>query len=442
MRLALITGIGVALFWLAAAALTAERASREVAGLFDNDLRATAERLLPLAQHDLRQREGDGEEDHRRDRQVRGFQGDDDDHPRDRRVLVVDWRITDPGGAVVIQSEGATDSLFPPGLPDGFSDSATHRLYKATGRDGMAIAVAQPAADRHAMAASLLMSLALPLAVLLPLSLVVLVWAVRRGLAPIGALTGDLSRRGAQDLSPLTDTGLPQELRPVTEAVNQLLARLRSAFEAERSFAANAAHELRTPVAGAIAQTQRLRAETQDAAARRAAEIETTLKRLMRSSEKLMQLARAEGGRMHRDAASDVRAVVRVVVDDLGRTGSLPCRLDLPATPVLSVIEPDALGILLRNLVENAQKHGAADQPVLVRLGGDRSLLVSNAGPVLPPEALSRLTTRFEKGERSDGTGLGLAIVSTIADRAGARLSFQSPAEGREDGLSVRVDLP
>ena len=448
LRLALIVGIGVALFWLVAAALTAERASREVAGLFDSDLRATAERLLPLALHDLRERGGDSEDGHRRDRFVPGFDGDDEgdhegDHAGDRRLGDVAWRITDRDGAVVIQSEGATDRLFPPGLPAGFSDSATHRVYVATGRDGMTIAVAEPAADRRAVARGLLVNLALPLAVLLPLSLVVLIWAVRRGLAPIAALTGDLSRRGAQDLSPLPDAGLPRELRPITEALNQLLARLRSAFEAERSFAANAAHELRTPVAGAIAQTQRLRAETADAAvARRAGEIEATLKRLMRSSEKLMQLARAEGGRMQRDTASDVRAVVRIVAEDLGRGGATPCRLELPDRPVMSVIEPDALGILLRNLVENAQKHGAQDQPVRVRLEADGALLVANAGPVVAPETLARLTARFEKGERSDGTGLGLAIVSTIADRAGAALSFASPAEGQQDGLSVRVRLP
>lgn len=444
LRLALIVGIGVALFWLVAAALTAERASREVAGLFDSDLRATAERLLPLALHDLRKGWEEDDDDHR-GRFVPGFEGDDDhEGGRDgeRRLGDVVWRITDRAGALVVQSEGAVDGLFPPDLPPGFSDTATHRIYVARGRDGMTIAVAEPAADRRAMSRGLLLNLALPLALLLPLSLVVLIWAVRRGLAPIGALTGDLSRRGAQDLSPLPDEGLPLELRPITESLNQLLARLRSAFEAERSFAANAAHELRTPVAGAIAQTQRLRAETQDtAAARRAGEIEATLKRLMRSSEKLMQLARAEGGRMHRDTALDVRAVVRVVVDDLTRSGATPCQLDLPGAAVMSVIEPDALGILLRNLVENAQKHGA-DQPVLVRLEADGSLLVSNAGPVLPPEALARLTARFEKGERSDGTGLGLAIVTTIAERAGAGLSFSSPAEGRPDGLSVRVRLP
>src|SRR5690606_16671719 len=157
------------------------------------------------------------------------------------------------------------------------------------------------------------LGLGLPLLVVIPLSLAAIILAVRLSLYPVRRLRDDLTARSARDLSAVPGAGLPSEIAPIAGAVNQLLGRLRAAFEAERSFAANAAHELRTPVAGAIAQAQRLRAETTDQkAAERAGEIEASLKRLTRLSEKLMQLARAEGGRLRSGSPADLRPILRL----------------------------------------------------------------------------------------------------------------------------------
>jgi two-component system OmpR family sensor kinase len=224
----------------------------------------------------------------------------------------------------------------------------------------------------------------------------------------------------------------------VAATLNRLLERLRAAFEAERSFAANAAHELRTPLAGAIAQAQRLRSETLDPAAKaRAAEIEATLKRLTR-------LARAEGGRLRLDQSVELRSVARVVAEDLGRMGA-PGRiaLSLPETPVMSDLDPDAFGILCRNLVENALRHGVGTAPVEVTLTSDGRLVDSNDGPVLPADVLDRLTARFERaGALTDGSGLGLATVVAIADRTRSQLVLVSPRPGAASGFHASVRLP
>jgi two-component system OmpR family sensor kinase len=220
---------------------------------------------------------------------------------------------------------------------------------------------------------------------------------------------------------------------------------LREAFEAERSFAANAAHELRTPLAGAIAQAQRLRAETQEpATGARAAEIEATLKRLTRLSERLMQLARAEGGRLRMDRSADLRAVAHVVVDDLGRAIAKDrIALALPGTAVMSDIDPDAFAILCRNLLENALRHGAENTTVDVALTADGLLSVANDGPVLPRDTLDRLTARFERANaNADGSGLGLAIVVAIADRIGSSLVLESPRPGASSGFQASIRLP
>jgi two-component system OmpR family sensor kinase len=284
------------------------------------------------------------------------------------------------------------------------------------------------------------MVLGLPLVVVLPAALIAIVLAVRASLAPLRLFRDRLAARGARDLSPVDGAGLPTEIAPLADTMNSLLSRLDAAFEAERSFAANAAHELRTPLAGAIAQAQRLQAETRDADAKaRAAEIEVTLKRLTRLAERLLQLARAEGGRLRRDVAADLRPVARLIVDDLARiAGPGRILLTLPDGAVMSDLDVDAFAILMRNLIENALRHGQADSPIEVTLAADGTLTVANDGPVLPADDLARLTQRFERaGPDGAGSGLGLAIVRSIAERTGSSFGIRSPRASGASGFEA-----
>lgn len=441
-RLALAVGLPITVLWLAAASITAHRLGHEMEEVFDKGLQATAERILPLAIHDLRRERRDNgghdDEDDDRDEHIGRLRTEDE---------AITYVVRNREGRVLLRAAGAADSVFPPFDGRGFRLTATHRLYYDAALDGdLTIAVAEPLDHRQEISRGMLIALILPLIVVIPLSLLAIVAAVRRGFRPVRSLRQDLAKRGAQDLSALPDAGLPTELEPIIGAVNQLLDRLRAAFEAERAFAASAAHELRTPVAGAIAQAQRLRTETDDVQARqRATDIETTLKRLMRMSEKLMQLARAEGSRLELDEPSDLRIVVRLVAEDFTRSGSGVGRLAvlLPDVPVLSTLDPDAFGILCRNLIENALRHGAPNRPITVTLDADGLLSVCNEGPALPPEAVERLMQRFERGSATtEGSGLGLAIVKAIADRAGATITVTSPLSQTEGGVKVSVLLP
>jgi two-component system OmpR family sensor kinase len=157
-----------------------------------------------------------------------------------------------------------------------------------------------------------------------------------------------------------------------------------------------------------------------------------------------MQLARAEGGRLRMDHSADLRAIARVVVDDLAR-GAAPGRivLTLPKKAVLSDIDPDAFAILCRNLVENALRHGADTTPVEVTLTPEGRLVVANEGPVLPRDRLDRLTARFERANvGAEGSGLGLAIVAAIADRIESPLVLESPRPGAKSGFQASILLP
>ncbi|MCW1748830.1 sensor histidine kinase [Rhizobium acaciae] len=443
-RLALALGLSVTLLWLTAAAVTAHRLGGQMEQVFDDGLKATAQRILPIARHDLR-------EGHQ-GRNATDYDDNDEDDDGDGRIgrearygEDVSFIVRDQNGQVLLGSKGADASSFPPFTKRGFLRTATHQLYYDTSFDGnLTIAVAEPLDHRTELSRKMLLGLVLPLIVVIPLSLLAIYLAVRRSLRPVRALRQELANRGAQDLSPVTDSGLPTELLPISAGVNQLLDRLTAAFHAERAFAANAAHELRTPVAGAIAQAQRIRSETKEKlTSQRATEIETTLKRLMRISEKLMQLARAEGGRLQSDEPSDLRTVLQMVLQDFARAGEGRIALRLPQVPVLSMLDPDTVGILCRNLIENALKHGAQHGFVEVSLEPGGLLTVANDGPNLPADAMDRLMRRFERGAgKIGGTGLGLAIVTAIADRIGADVQIVSPRPVKNEGVQVDIKLP
>lgn len=431
-RLGLSLGLVLTVLWLLAATVTALIVRDELDEVFDSALRETAERILPLAVTDIVGREDQGITQRLA--------------PIREHNEFFTYVVRDAEGRILLQSHAADPAVFPPWDGPGFRQTASHRFYGDAALQGtIRITVAEPLDHRASVAREIQMGLGLPLLIVLPIALVAIILAVRFSLDPLRRFRGRLEARGIRDLSAVPADDLPTEIGPLAKTLNGLLARLREAFEAERSFAANAAHELRTPLAGAIAQAQRLRAETQEPATEaRAAEIETTLKRLTRLSERLMQLARAEGGRLRLDHSADLRPVASVVVDDLRRMGAKDrIALTLPNTAIMSDIDPDAFAILCRNLVENALRHGADDGAVEVTLRADGQLVVANDGPVVPREMLDRLTARFERGNAStDGSGLGLAIVAGIATRIGSALVLKSPRPGASTGFEASLRLP
>ncbi|MBN2905497.1 MAG: sensor histidine kinase N-terminal domain-containing protein [Rhodobacteraceae bacterium] len=431
-RLGLSLGAALTVLWLATAYLTALNLRSEMDEVFDSALQETAQRLLPLA--------------------VVEIVGRDDDGITQRLGTIrahnefFTYIVRNAQGRILLQSHSADPAVFPTYDGPGFRQTATHRLYNDDAlRGSITITVAEPLDHRAMVAREIQVGLGLPLIIVLPVALLAIALAVRASLGSVRQFRERLEARNARDLSPVPDDDIPLEIVPMATTLNALLNRLKGAFDAERSFAANAAHELRTPIAGAIAQAQRLQSETNEPAAKaRAADIEATLKRLTRLSERLMQLARAEGSRLRLDQTSDLRGVARIVIDEMAHaTAGDRINLSLPDIPVMSDLDPDAFGILCRNLVENALRHGAEATPVEVSLSRDGTLGVANAGPVVPGDKLARLTARFERADTTaDGSGLGLAIVAAISDRIGGRLTLNSPRPGQADGFEARIKLP
>ncbi|WP_439492766.1 ATP-binding protein [Bosea sp. (in: a-proteobacteria)] len=431
-RLALALTGGVMALWLLATVAAGLLLRREIDEVFDSALQEVVQRVLPLAYTEILAREADAGSDPQRIASVGAHRE------------YITYIVRDASGRRLLQSHDADLAQFPPNPAHGFSDGPSSRLYTEIAVSGtIVVTAAERPGHRQKAVRDATKVLAWPLILLLPLGIAGTWVLVAVTLRPVVAFRHEIEARGSGHLAPVSVSHLPSEIAPVAEAVNALMARVRRALDAERSFTANSAHELRTPVAAALAQAQRLRAELPEGAARaRTVEIESALKRLARLSEKLLQLARAEGASLIGEAPEDLVPALRLVLDDLAAEGAVTVTLP-PAGRFVSTLDLDAFAILARNLIENALKHGDASQPVRVALTDDGRFSVVSPGPVLEPVMLAAMTQRFVRGTTmAEGAGLGLSIVQAIAQGVGGEIAFVSPATGQAGGLEVVVRLP
>lgn len=434
-RLTLLLTGGIVLLWMLAATLSFIVMREEMDEVFDSALEETAQWLLPLAAETLRELP-----------QPRGPSAQDDED--DDKYLTFQLRSRD--GAVLLRSRDAPQEPYTETVAPGFAQTARHRVYTAES-GAYFIQVAEPLTHRHEAVMESTGALLLPLAGLVPISIFLILWSVRGGLAPMRRLQSAIGARGGGNLQPIAETDWPEEIGGTVQAVNRLLQRLRSALEAERVFAATSAHELRTPVATALAQTQRLLAELETGPSRaRGRRIEATLHRLGALVEKLLHLSRAEAGVGLSETENDLIPVLRLVIEELAMEPEMARRLSLNIADGVSLqarMDIDAFSIVVRNLIENALAYGDPDTPVEIVVPDDRSVRVLNACPPVPPEMLARLTQRFVRGfvrggqikNETDGSGLGLAIVETILQQTGGTLELFSPVPGQSDGFEARV---
>jgi len=436
-RLIMLLTLGMAALWLVAAVLSGGVLRHELDESFDRAEAEVAQRLLPLMTDALFDRDEAGPEVH----EIHHF-----GLGRDPALV---YQLSTNDGQLLLKSDDAPPAPLNPGAPAGFSTTADYRVYTLSDLNtGLSIQVGELNAHRdHAIWGSFA-TLILPLLILIPLSGAGIFLATRRGLRPLVQLRQEIASRNTANLEPLSADGLPAELAPIAVALSSLIGRLKSALDAERQFAANSAHELRTPIAAALAQTQRLLATTSDAGTQaEARKIESTLRRLASLAEKLMQLARADAGMALLGRKTQLMPVLQLVVDDSVGQSRPPRSISLiiaPGSDDLAVdINIDALGIVLRNVIDNAIAHSPDGTDIEVSVSKDTGVTVRNHGAIVPEETLKRLSVRFERGATSaSGSGLGLAIVETILGQVGGSLSLRSPAQGWGDGFEATVGLP
>jgi two-component system OmpR family sensor kinase len=423
--------LGVTVLWLLGVTASGLVAQHEMNEVFDSALEETAQRILPLAVTDILNREnGTGN-------QTAPALKDHDEY--------LTYLVRDRVGNLLLQSHDADPDVFGELRPEeGFSNTSTHRIYGASAvSDTIYIEVAEPLAHRRQAALEAGLALLMPLIVLIPISLLGVWWIVRFSLRKVVEFQQAIESRGTGDLSPVDRDRLPTEFEPIAVAVNRLLERLHRALETERSFTANSAHELRTPLATALAKVQRLKTQIQnDQLKNNVTEIEEALRDLSLLSGKLLELAKAEGGGAISQDAHNLLPILAMIVGDFENQAPGRVKLTLPEQEVNSFLDPDAFAILVRNLIENALKHGSQTQPVEVSIVDDGTLEVRNGGEIVPPEQLALLRNRFARAKTdAAGSGLGLAIADAIATGAGMTLHLRSPATGRQDGFEATLNV-
>ena len=301
---------------------------------------------------------------------------------------------------------------------------------------------------RDEIVASIARNLLLPLVVALPLLALVVWLAIERVLRPLRVLNREVAHRAPDHLAPVEVGRAPVEVAPLVLNLNDLFGRVQASMDNERRFTADAAHELRTPLAALRAQAQVARGASDDRERIRALDnVIAGCDRAAHLVDQLLTLARLEPAHAqvaHADVA--LAPLVQAAIAE-ATPAALDKDIDIELTEGAPAhVQGDArlLGILLRNLLDNAIRYSPRGSTVTVDVGRDDGrarLTIRDHGPGVPPEARARLGQRFERFGVSDvtGTGLGLSIVARIAELHDARVTFGDAPSG---GLAVDVTFP
>lgn len=427
--LAAVLGV-VSLVWLLVAVAAWFEARHEAEEVFDAHLAQAALLLAAFTDDDIE---------------------DFEDHlPGHRYSRKVIFQVWDRRSRLLAHTQNAPDTR----LADndrGFSDIDVQgrpwRVFSQWSENGhYLVQLAEAREARDEVARELAAHLLLPIVFALPTLAFALVILIGRGLRPLSQLADDISRRQADRLDPIALDDAPRELRPVVDRLNQLLQQVGHSLDQERRFTADAAHELRTPLA-AIRTHAQVALEGGDAAEHRIA-LESVIgatERATRLVEQLLTLARldaAEWSRRFTDC--DLRSIAMTVLADCAPTAisrhielgldegaAAPCRGDAAL-----------LAVLLRNLVENALRYAPAGSAVSVSLLPGPVLDVCDQGAGIPVDEREKVLERFHRvlGSPGDGAGLGLSIVARIAALHGACVELGDGPENR--GLRVSVKFP
>jgi two-component system, OmpR family, sensor kinase len=363
--------------------------------------------------------------------------------------LVID--IWDQSGKLIYHSP------HEPALPRfgvGFQSAERegHR-WRAFGvaQDERHVQVAQPESVREDLAITLALRTIWPLALLIPVIVLIVLVVVARGLSPVRWLSQSLARRSPESLDPITLAPMPIELHALVDALNDLLARLNDASQAQRTFVADAAHELRTPLTALKLQIQGAIGDGSLQVDRTTlAKIDGRLNRLIHLAQQLLSMAREDAAREAAIAPMSLRVVCEARVSDfslLAEAKSIDLGLELDNAQnehdSFSILgDMHAFAVLINNLLDNAIRHTPAGGRVDVTLRREAdgiALIVLDTGTGIDESEIDRVTDRFYRsaGTSGQGSGLGLAIALRVAQRHHATLEVKNRRD--TSGLSVSV---
>ncbi|MBY0577777.1 MAG: sensor histidine kinase N-terminal domain-containing protein [Burkholderiales bacterium] len=427
----------ISLLMLLVSLLAYLNSHHEVDELFDAQLAESARVLLDEASTEVSETSG---------------VTSDSDHPAHEYERKIAFQIRDSKGNLLLRS-ATTPLRVLSERPEGFSDSLIDgkkwRVFSHWNRKHtLQIQVGQLHRIRGELSGRIALSLLVPFLFVIPM-LAPLIWfSIERGLKPVNWISDEVRQRAVENLKPIVVADVPDEIRPLTDSINTLLSRLEYSFENERRFTADAAHELRTPLAALKTQAQvALRANESEQKRKALEQVICGVDRATHLVQQLLTLARldpqfAQVG----NAKCDLHPVVVRVLADLAPE-ALAKKIELAFEEdrgALVAGDAEMIGILASNLVRNAIRYTPEGGSVEVRIREDVDavwLHVIDNGPGIDPEERANVFERFYRtlGNRASGSGLGLSIVKRIADLHHAEVTLDSGEDGK--GLWVRVRL-
>lgn len=434
--LVLSTAISV---WLLTIALTWRDASHELDELLDSHLAQAAALLVVQQSHEM----------------------DDDEHGLDAPTLhryapKVAFQVFHEGQLLMRSANAPVSPMVSARgkLHGGFEtvliDTTLWRVFATEGqKPDVKVYVGEQLSSRASILWAVLRSMLWPVLVALPLLAVGIWWAVRRGLMPLHRLGQALSARQPDDLRAIDMAGAAPEMMPALNALNDLFKRIEALIASERRFTADAAHELRTPIAAIRTQAQVALAEPD--AAMRAHALQATLQgcdRAARLVDQLLTLSRLEAGHGSAFTTLDLSAIVRQTVAQLAPQAidkHQAIEVDAQAAPCPVQGEATLLGVLVRNLVDNAIRYSPPSASIHVAVTqhpGHVRLTVQDSGPGMQAADIARIGERFFRvlGSETSGSGLGWSIVQRIAAAHHAQVRIDQSAQ--LGGLHVEVEWP
>lgn len=435
-RLLVLVSIAVLVALGVAAGLSYRQARHEVEEMMDGQVAKTAQLMLAHAQQNP-------------DRlaELPNLIADQRGVRVRRSTLPFEYQIGKQDGTILMRSPNVPSSAFKGNI--GFStiehaNQPWRSLIVETADGAYRIQVAQSIPKRDREALEIARKTVLPLGIIFPLLLVAIYFSVSVGLKPLNRLAADVLNRSPENLSPLVSQTSLREVQPLVSAINRLLFRLSGSLENERRFTADAAHELRTPLAAARIQTQvAMLSEATEARNHALSQTLAGIDRATRLVDQMLRLARL-------DPLAQLPSTTAVNLADLMNDVVAGMRDTAPEKTIeaclqgggdgdgkWTVINGDAglLEVALRNLIGNALRYSPPNSRVEVFLRNDQGALVVSVcdrGPGVNPEDLPRLAERFFRGQAvtGEGSGLGLTIVHRIAELHGAALELRNRESG------------
>ncbi|XLZ69460.1 ATP-binding protein [Massilia sp. SR12] len=427
--------------WASSAAIVYVEAQQESDELFDQSLTETAHLLLSLVENEVREH-GLGQPI------VLSMKG----HPNSHRYLL--FQVRDAKHRVLYKNDGAGEVALAPDAPDGLSwtliDGKRWRLFTLWDeRHELALVVAEPTSHREDISSRFFYKIVIFGSLLAVLATAAIWWSVSRVVRALQVSADEVAARTPNDLAEVSLSGVPSEVHPLLLSVNRLFGRVRHTIEHQQRFTADAAHELRTPLAAIktnlqVLQRARSSAERDEFISGLGASVE----RATRLVDQLLMLEKMDpqSGTVTTPDQGDLAELLREQAAHWQASCAqkdLRLQLDLAGAPC--ALHADSMRMLLRNLVENAIRYTPAGGRIVVSCGreeGRSFLRVADSGPGIPPEMRERVFERFFRlsGATLPGSGLGLSIVARVAELHRAQVLLGPGLDGA--GLAVTVLLP